>query len=633
MTNIQDGIETPLEKLDVGIAWCLSWGEKRQPDLAVATLQEMKQALLEGKEVPEATKAIVTQVQQLRSLEDEDFNNLDFIESKYPELWQQNTRIGLVYGGVTKVKQYVFESAKLPEIRGASALLDRINLVDLPAFFHGEEDGKRFPQCQQAAEYCQQVRSELNNPNLSEALIPELIIYSTGGNILALCPAAFVDDLANAIEKRYTQETLTANSCAVGDTFRLLEFRLGLLAENFEETKWLDWYKKNQNNDLVKAYFDRADTRNPEELFFSRKSFNELVGKLATKFYQRRNGNETPSSETTISETEDNQKETRNRPSRAYPPILETHPYLIRDGSDRASAVIQATGLPNDPFFSEPLARKKLVGQIAKRDSQSTNWYKWMIPFWKIYLLKLVVESLSYSLMRYVFRKPLGWQPGSAAIRGWITRFNEDFLFLEEHRKYLEKYYENRKDYDNDISGIKEAQTLKEIGDSCNGFVAYIYADGNNMSGYIQKQIKTAKDYQEFSQDIFAATEQSVYIALAKHLTPRKLKNLPQQKESRNTNNDWIHSFEIITIGGDDVLIIVPADKALQIAETIGTEFERILPEINPKYHLKEYANSTKCHRFKTESAEPSKCILSTSNSSKERSTNSQTLWYAVHFA
>jgi len=32
--------------------------------------------------------------------------------------------IGLVYGGATKIKGYVFEAPKLPEIRGASALLD-----------------------------------------------------------------------------------------------------------------------------------------------------------------------------------------------------------------------------------------------------------------------------------------------------------------------------------------------------------------------------------------------------------------------------------------------------------------------------------------------------------------------------
>src|SRR5438128_1797387 len=44
---------------------------------------------------------------------------------------EEDDRIALVYGGATKIKGYVFEAPKLPEIRGASALLDRINTRDL----------------------------------------------------------------------------------------------------------------------------------------------------------------------------------------------------------------------------------------------------------------------------------------------------------------------------------------------------------------------------------------------------------------------------------------------------------------------------------------------------------------------
>nr|WP_198007612.1 hypothetical protein [Dactylococcopsis salina] len=82
------------------------------------------------------------------------------------------------------------------EIRGASAILDRVNLVDLPAFFGQEKEGMK-TDFEIARSWLR--RSE-NYPQLLDALIPELMIYSTGGNILALCPAAFVDDVANAIE-------------------------------------------------------------------------------------------------------------------------------------------------------------------------------------------------------------------------------------------------------------------------------------------------------------------------------------------------------------------------------------------------------------------------------------------------
>jgi CRISPR-associated protein Cmr2 len=63
------------------------------------------------------------------------------------------------------------------------------------------------------------------------------------------------------LRKRYTYETLTANSCAVSDTFRLLELRFGLLKEKIEDTNWLDWYQRNQGNSIVEAYFGTKGNR------------------------------------------------------------------------------------------------------------------------------------------------------------------------------------------------------------------------------------------------------------------------------------------------------------------------------------------------------------------------------------
>jgi CRISPR-associated protein Cmr2 len=542
----------PSKSVTVAIAWCLAWGEERQPQFDLSVLQGMRQALLNGKDVPEETMALVAQVKKLQDIPENYFpDKLEKLQHDYPELGQKKIKIGLVYGGATKIKQYVFEAAKLPDIRGASALLDRINLVDLPAFFKAEES-PRFPQCQRVQDYCCQVRQELAQSqteytHLWDALIPELIIYSTGGNILAFCPAAFIDDLANAIERRYTEETLTANSCAVGDTFRLLELRFGLLKDPIENTFWLEKYLKNAHNPIVVACFGSAKNKDKTELtenFRNRKSFNELTTKLASMFNSRRSGNDT-----------------NKRPSRCYPPMFETHPYLIRDESDRRSAVFQAKsdskepakGLPGDPWFSEPLARKRLVGQITKRYEELKQWYE---------------------------DSGLTWKPGEG-IDSWVYKFS----------KFAKKtdYYGNLK-----AENVKESRSLREIGEASNpkGFVAYIYADGNNMGGYIQK-IKTPQEYRQFSKDIFDATEQSVYQALAKHLKPYQYK--PDAQSSRQNKDEvLIHPFEILTIGGDDVMLIVPANKALEIAKTIGEEFEKYLSEIE------EYKIAPRCfyHRY-----------------------------------
>jgi CRISPR-associated protein Cmr2 len=366
-----------MESIAIGIAWCVAWGDRPKPQFDLSVLQEMRRALTSGEEVPAQVREIVDRVRELLAIPEnicpEYFpETITDLQNKYPNLWNQPRKIGLVYGGVTKVKQYVFEDAKLPDIRGASALLDRINLVDLPAFF-----GKR-PESASDKIQSLEVRKWLDknfagDPKLSAALIPEMIVYSTGGNVLAFCPAAFVNELTDAIEKRYSYETITANSCAVGNTFKLLEIRFGLLRNQIEETFWLDKYRQEYNNPVVEAYFGKLDkdSNEPvdpscvEEAFANRKSFNELTTKLAVMFNQRRSGNDF--------EGNDFEK----RPSRRYPPMLETHPYLQRDQSDRRSAITRATdngsqkGLPGNPWFSEVSARKRKAGDRAKEQSNT----------------------------------------------------------------------------------------------------------------------------------------------------------------------------------------------------------------------------------------------------------------------
>ncbi|MEG3930064.1 type III-B CRISPR-associated protein Cas10/Cmr2 [Microcoleus sp. T3_B1] len=578
-----------------GIAWCLAWGDKREPQFEIGVLQEMRGALNSGEEVPEDVREIVDRVQELLAIPEkisrEEFpETITDLQNKYPKLWNQPGKIGLVYGGVTKVKQYVFEDAKLPDIRGASALLDRINLVDLPAFFDKRPESQRYniylPKVREWVDKNFPGEPELDEAKLSEALIPEMIVYSTGGNILAFCPAAFVDELADAIEKRYSYVTLTANSCAVGDRFKLLEIRFGLLRDPIEQTFWLDRYRQEYKNPVVEAYFGKLDkdSNEPvdpscvEEAFANRKSFNELTTKLAVMFNQRRSGNDF-----------------KERPSRRYPPMLETHPYLQRDEADRRSAITRATdhpenpnqkGLPGNPWFSEVSARKRKAGDRAKQgEIKETHWYtnkEW----------------------------------AADVIEGWVDKFED---FLKKHPEKLNKYCGS---YNYNLEEVKISESLTQLGSVSNGFVAYIYADGNNMGGYIQK-ITTPQKYKEFSEDVDNATRYAVFQALAEHLHPHQLKE-NNKSESTLPEGAWIHPFEIITIGGDDIILIVPADRALAIAKTIGEQFEQILlrqvqipnVEIKGDYQTQpseKPIDLSKCHRYLSQNAGTTNCQLSTS--------------------
>ncbi len=555
------------------IAWCLAWGDQRTPN---PDGQSLRDALQAGPlhadapppHLPDRAQALLNQVQTLQAIDDTALQDnyprtLDDLYHRYPDLSQGQPAIGLVLGGATKIKQYVFESANLQTMRGASALLDRINFIDLPSFFeHHRPSGDR------ALPSTVRPWFEKQYPDLANALIPELVIYSTGGNILAFCPAAYVHDLANAIEQCYTRETLTANSAAVGDTFQLLELRLGRLCQ-----PWLDTYLANLDHPIVQATFDRplpsdTDAANLQEAdyirqFCNRKTFSELTTQLATRFNQRRSGNILPG---------------RPQP-RAYPPMFETHAYLQRDQSDRRSATVRITDLSSRPKFSEASARKYVMGQIAKRDTRQAWW----------------TEAIG------------DWQPGS--IESWVQKFLT-FLKATENTQYGQGV---------NLDDVEEARSLREIGASGHprGYVAYIYADGNNMGGYIQNQIKTPEAYQQFSEDVSYATEQAVYQAIAQHLDPTWY--TPDRRSDRTKVGIpiQIHPFEILTIGGDDVLLIVPADQAIALTQTLCSAFERILCERNPHYRSTQSYLPDQVHRYRDPkpTAQPSsdQCQLSMS--------------------
>ncbi len=561
---------TPQTQIQVAIAWCLIEPHHRTP----TTLDTLRNHFYKNQPCGDALHPIVTAVQTLDTLAyPTAIAQLKTYTEQYPILWE--TAIGLVYGGATKIKPYVFDVPKLHEIRGASALLDSINLIDLPAFFSADRstnpiDQQRFNPCYLAgSDYGDRVRHWLESNDygaLISALIPELIIYSTGGNILVFCPPDLIDILADAIEKRYTTETLTANSCAVGEQFRPLEIRFGLLPKTLTDNPfWLEQCQQNPQDELIQTYLKIKPNDPPiapsaqiiEQAFRDRKSFNELTSKLAIRFNQRRAGNDGQGRSST----------------RRYPTMLETHPYLQRDNTAKRTAVLRAQHLPNAPWHSEASARKRIVGQQAKKETAANqSWYR---------------------------TSPLTWQPPHA--ESWVKRFDR---YLNADQKA--KYYGTHSPAD-----IAEAQTVGEIGNASKSFVAYIYADGNNMGGYIQT-ISTPQAYREFSEDISKITEESVYEALAEHLSIHCLKNL-NDPESVYRNQQWIHPFEVITIGGDDVFLIVPADRALQIAKTIGEVFERRLMEIkDQRYHTpsNKPLQPHLIHRYQPSSAPgPTSCL------------------------
>ncbi|HEX6290112.1 MAG TPA: hypothetical protein VFZ66_13020 [Herpetosiphonaceae bacterium] len=400
--------------------------------------------------------------------------------------------VDLVYGGAVKVKGYVFESVKLPEIRGASALLDHINQIDLPALWGvpPRTIPDRAIHAAQIKRY-DRARAWFYERFEADALdAPECVLYASGGNILALAPAGCGERLAAAIERRYTDETQTAQSVGVWQRCSLLEVQYGLSPGAL----WLDHVEGQalfRSDDpaaqLVRQTFGiqrDVPAQDAQEIFLRRKGFGELVTSLTAKATRRRMSDRAVEGPARPLPFVEHVGLIRRCTSCDLRPAAET---FVDDATDRREA------------FCAACLRKRTIGSAAKSRLPSAD------------------------------RAAYDW------VRPWAA-------WLAEHL---------------DTRVEETARDLDDISEHAKGFVGLIYADGNSV-GEAVANLGSISAYRRFAQRMLRSNEQAVAHALGRFIQP--------------ATGRW--PFEIITIGGDDVLLFVPATAALDLAASIASDFE-----------------------------------------------------------
>ena len=123
-----------------------------------------------------------------------------------------------------------------------------------------------------------------------------------------------------------------------------------------------------------------------------------------------------------------------------------------------------------------------------------------------------------------------------------------------------------------------ESQDLGSIGDQArpSGYVAFIHLDGDGVGRALRSVVQKGGliDYRHFSQALDKAaqraTAESLGAAYSNH-TPRR---------SKRKTDGWPDielPFELITIGGDDVMLICTADQGLRVAQMISTRFGELV--------------------------------------------------------
>lgn len=110
------------------------------------------------------------------------------------------------------------------------------------------------------------------------------------------------------------------------------------------------------------------------------------------------------------------------------------------------------------------------------------------------------------------------------------------------------------------INHVDHAEDLHEL--SYNGYVGVIAADGDGVGG-ILTQLDSLAEFAHFSQNLYRLSNESVFEPLAACL------KVVYRQSPLAGQTLWFHPFELVALGGDDLFLIVPANKALTIAQSI----------------------------------------------------------------
>ena len=97
-----------------------------------------------------------------------------------------------------------------------------------------------------------------------------------------------------------------------------------------------------------------------------------------------------------------------------------------------------------------------------------------------------------------------------------------------------------------------------------NGYFGLIYADANSM-GEILDKLPTIKEREAMAKVVDKAVYAAMSAAIAAHL--------PIVKGDGDTS--WMFPFDILMIGGDDIMVVTPADVALDVALTLAKIFHQ----------------------------------------------------------
>ena len=136
------------------------------------------------------------------------------------------------------------------------------------------------------------------------------------------------------------------------------------------------------------------------------------------------------------------------------------------------------------------------------------------------------------------------------------VKYQEHKLWLRLLRKLAEAGYQ--------MTGKDRPEDFGDLGDMSEpkNYMGLIYADGDGM-GKVLESLANLEEVRQFSEIVDNAIYQAVHEAVLEYLPPGK-KYFP---------------FDLLMLGGDDLLMVTTAHKALEVAMKIAERFSELTKE------------------------------------------------------